>query len=281
MAHRLDLDRATLGWPSAEIDTTVPHPARVYDYWLGGKDNFAADRELADSIMQWVPIMPGKVRVNRAFLGRVVRYLAEVEGIRQFLDVGAGLPTARNTHQVAQEIAADARVLYVDNDPVVVAHARALMAGYGPGQTGFVQADLREPDSILHHPAFAATLDITQPVGVLMLAVLMLQDGYEHSYGAVSKLMAVLPPGSCLAVTHLTADFDPHGVAGLVATSQQQGTTIVARSRSEVEEFFAGMELIPPGVVPVTSWRPDEEISAGDQRAGTYSFAGVGRKPIG
>jgi S-adenosyl methyltransferase len=278
VAH-LDTEPVSSEWASAEIDSTIPHSSRVYDYWLGGKDNFAADRKLADTIAKFLPIMPAKVRVNRAFLGRAVRYLAEVEGIRQFLDIGAGLPTARNTHEVAQEIAPGARVLYVDNDPMVVSHARALMDGHGPGQTGFVLADLRDPDSILHHPAFTATLDITEPVGVLMLAVLMHLDSWEHSYGAVSKLIRQLPAGSCLAVTHLTADYDPAGVARLVAASQQQGTAVVSRTRGEVEEFFAGLELIPPGVVPVTSWRPDGKVPAEDKRAGRYSFAGIGRKP--
>jgi len=280
VAHHLDAERVNSGRLStAEIDATTPHSSRVYDYWLGGKDNFAADRKLADRIAGFLPIMPAKVRVNRAFLGRAVHYLAEVEGIRQFLDIGAGLPTARNTHEVAQEIAPDARVLYVDNDPMVVTHARALMDGPGPGPTGFVLADLRDPNSILRHRSFTATLDITEPVGVLMLAVLMHVDSWEHSYGAVSKLIRQLPPGSCLAVTHLTADFDPAGVARLVAASQQQGTTVMARTRREVEEFFAGLELIPPGVVPVTSWRPDGKVSAEDKLAGTYSFAGVGCKP--
>ncbi|MCI0686842.1 MAG: SAM-dependent methyltransferase [Sporichthyaceae bacterium] len=281
MANSVGIERIDAGWPSVDVDTTVPHPARVYDFWLGGKDNFAADRALAESIMQWVPVMPAKVRVNRAFLGRAVRYLAEVEGIRQFLDVGAGLPTARNTHQVAQEIEPSNRVLYVDNDPVVVAHARALMASNGPGMTGFEQADLRNPDSIMYHPAFARTLDLTQPVGVLMLAVLMLIPDDEHPYEAVSKLMTVLPPGSYLAVTHLTADVDPAGVGGLVAAAEQQGSVVVARRRAEVEEFFAGMDMITPGVVPVTSWRPEPEgeISPEDQLAGTYAYAAVGRKP--
>jgi len=279
VAHQLDAEPVDSGRSPAEIDITTPHSSRVYDYWLGGKDNFAADRKLADRIAGFLPILPAKARANRAFLGRAVRYLAEVQGIRHFLDIGAGLPTARNTHEVAQEIAPDARVLYVDNDPMVVAHARALIDGPGPGQTGFVLADRRDPDSILHHPAFTATLDITEPVGVLMLAVLMHLDSWEHSYGAVSRLLTQLPTGSCVAVTHLTADFDPDGVARLVAASQQQGTTVTARTRREVKQFFAGLELVPPGVVPVTSWRPDGRVPGEDKLAGTYSFAGIGRKP--
>jgi hypothetical protein len=266
-------------WPSAEIDTTVPHPARVYDYWLGGKDNYAVDRALADSIEQWIPIMPAKVRVNRAFLGRAVRYLADDEDITQFLDIGAGLPTAKHTHEVAEEVAAGTRVLYVDNDPVVVSHGRALMSGHGTGQTAFILGDLREPEAILQHPAFAATLDLERPVAVMMLALLMSIPDAENPLGTVEKLMAALPPGSLLAITHLTADFDPEGVAGLVAASHEQGSPVVARSRAEVEEFFVGLELVPPGLLPVTSWRPDGAVSALDQQAGTYSYAGVGRKP--
>lgn len=279
MAHSFGMEQADVGWLPPEIDTTVPHSARVYDYWLGGKDNFAADRALAESLMEWVPIMPGKVRVNRAFLGRVVRYLAREHGVRQFLDIGAGLPTARNTHEVAEEIASDTRVLYVDNDPIVVAHARALMVGHGPGQTGLIHADLREPDLILSHPTFAATLDLDEPVAVLMLAVLMAIADSDDPHGSVSKVVSALPPGSYLAITHLTADFDPHGVAGLVATAAAQGSPIVARSRAEVEDFFAGTDLIDPGVVPVTTWWPDGEVSPADHQAGKLTFAGVGRKP--
>lgn len=279
MAHSGHLELDDPGWPSSEIDTSVPHSARVYDFWLGGKDNFAADRALAETIMTWVPIMPAKVRVNRAFLGRAVRHLVEGEGIRQFLDIGAGLPTAQNTHEVAQELVPSARVLYVDNDPIVVAHARALMAGDGPAQTGFILADLRDPEAILHHPAFAGTLDLSEPIAVMMLAVLMHVEEAENPYGMVAKLLAALAPGSCLAITHLTADVDPSGVAGLVAAGRREGTTVVARDRGAIESFFAGLDLITPGIVPVTSWHPDAAVPAEDRQAGTYTYAAIGRKP--
>ena len=261
---------------SQTIDTSVPHSSRVYDYWLGGKDNFAADRALAASIMEWVPIMPAKVRANRAFLGRAMQYMAREEGIRQFLDIGAGLPTARNTHEVAQEAVPDARVLYVDNDPIVIAHGRALMSEHGSGQTGLLLADLRNPAAILADPALSKTLDLDQPVGLILLAVLMFIYDSEDPYGLVSTLMSALPTGSCLAITHLTADSDPVAVAGLVAASRAEGTPVVARNHAEVEKFFAGLELLQPGVVPVTEWR-----SAGpspDDSAGPYAYAAVGRK---
>ncbi len=263
--------------PSREIDTTTPHSARVYDYWLGGKDNFAADRALADKITEMLPVLPMKVRANRAFLGRVVRYMAQEEGINQFLDIGSGLPTARNTHQVAREVAPGSRVLYVDNDPIVVAHSRALMSDNGSGQTGFLQADLRDSAGMLADPAVTRTLDLDQPVGLLMLAVLMFIPDSRDPYGIASSLIGALPNGSCLAVTHLTADFDPAGVARLVAASEADRLPVVARNHGETEKFFSGLEILPPGVVPITAWRPDGFATA-DNRAGDYAYAGLGRK---
>lgn len=271
-----DSRRAELEVLSQTIDTSVPHSSRVYDYWLGGKDNFAADRALAQSIMEWVPIMPAKVRANRAFLGRAVDYMAREEGIRQFLDIGAGLPTARNTHEVARETVPDARVLYVDNDPIVIAHGRALMSQQGNGQTGLMLADLRDPAAILASPALGKTLDLDQPVGLMLLAVLMFISDSEDPYGLVSTLMGALPSGSCLAITHLTADSDPVRVAGLVAASKAEGTPVVARNHAEVEKFFAGLELLQPGVAPVTEWRPAGPFV--DDSAGAYAYAAVGRK---
>jgi S-adenosyl methyltransferase len=263
--------------PSREIDTTVPHSARVYDYWLGGKDNFAADRALAEKITDMLPVLPAKVRANRAFLGRAVSYMAREEGISQFLDIGSGLPTARNTHQVAREATPGSRVLYVDNDPIVVAHSRALMSDNGAGHTGFLQADLRDPEAILASPAVARTLDLDQPVGLLLLAVLMFLPDTADPYGIVATLMGALPSGSCLAASHLTADFNPAGVAGLVRASEADGAPVVARSHAETEKFFSGLEIVPPGVVQITAWRADEGASP-DDPAGDYAYAGVGSK---
>ena len=262
-----------------EINTNVAHPARVYDYWLGGKDNFPADRALAEHIMQAIPTMRAMARANRAFLTRAVRYLAGEAGIRQFLDIGTGIPTSPNVHEVAQTVAPDARVVYVDNDPIVLAHARALLASQNVGGTAFIPGDLRKPQAILDHPTLRMTLDLTRPVAVLLVAVLMyFRDSEDpNPAGMVSTLLGPMPPGSYLAVTHPTADFDPQAMAGAVAAAEQAGVTLVPRSRAETEALFAGLELVEPGVVPVLAWRPDAEPPADPHSA--YYWAGVGRKP--
>ncbi len=269
--------RADQGWVPPDIDTSVAHPARVYDYWLGGKDNFAADRALGDAIKAAVPTIEVMARANRTFLGRAVRYLAAEAGIRQFLDIGTGIPTAGNTHEVAQEAAPDARVLYVDNDPIVLAHARALMTSHPAGTTAFIEADLREPQKILADPALAATLDLGQPVALMLVAVLMYFRDEDDPQGIVATLVDALPSGSYLTVTHPTADFNEEAMAGAVAAAEHGGITLVPRSRAETESFFTGLELVEPGVVPVLAWRPD----AGSQvdPLSAYYYAGVGRKP--
>ena len=264
-------------WVAPEINTAVAHPARVYDYWLGGKDNFAADRALGDAIMDAVPTIQTMARANRAFLGRVVRYLAGEAGIRQFLDIGTGIPAVGNTHEVAQGIAPDARVLYVDNDPIVLAHARALMTSHPAGTTAFIQADLREPQAILTDPALAATLDLRRPVALMLVAVLMYFRDEEDPRGMVAALVDALPSGSYVVVTHPTADFDPEAMAGAVAAADHGGVTLVPRSREETAAFFTGLDLVEPGVVPVLAWRPDAGSRADPHSA--YYYAGVGRKP--
>jgi O-methyltransferase involved in polyketide biosynthesis len=269
--------RADPDWVPPEIDTSVAHPARVYDYWLGGKDNFAPDRALGDAIMAAVPTIRLMARANRAFLGRAVRYLAGEAGIRQFLDIGTGIPTVGNTHEVAQEVAPDARVLYVDNDPIVLAHARALMTSHPAGATAFIQADLREPQKILADPAVAATLDLDRPVALMLVAVLMYFRDEEDPRAMVSELVDALPSGSYVAVTHPTADFNPAEMAGAVAAAEHGGVTLVPRSRAETEAFLAGLDLVEPGVVPVLAWRPDSEPPTDPHSA--YYWAGIGRKP--
>ncbi len=265
------------GWVPPDIDTSVAHPARVYDYWLGGKDNFAADRALGDAIMAAVPTIQVMARANRAFLGRVVRYLAAEAGIRQFLDIGTGIPTVGNTHEVAQDVAPDAHVLYVDNDPIVLAHARALMTSHPSGATAFIEADLREPQRILADPALAATLDLSRPVALMLVAVLMYFRDEDDPRGMVSALVNALPSGSYLAVTHPTADFNAEAMAGAVAAAEHGGITLVPRNRTQTESFFTGLELVEPGVVPVLAWRPDPGTQADPLSA--YYYAGVGRKP--
>jgi O-methyltransferase involved in polyketide biosynthesis len=269
--------RADPDWVPAEINTSVAHPARVYDYWLGGKDNFAADRALGDAIMAAVPTIQVMARANRAFLGRAVRYLAGQAGIRQFLDIGTGIPTVGNTHEVAQEVASGARVVYVDNDPIVLVHARALMTSDDSGATAFIQADLREPQQILADPVLAETLDLARPVALMLVAVLMYFRDEENPRGMVSALVDALPPGSYLAITHPTADFNAAAMAGAVAAAEHGGITLVPRSQAETEAFFTGLDLVEPGVVPVLAWRPDDGPPADPHSA--YYYAGVGRKP--
>ncbi len=279
MTHSRGAAGADPDWLPQEINTDVAHPARVYDYWLGGKDNFPADRALAEHIMQAIPTMRAMAQANRAFLSRAVRYLAGEAGIRQFLDIGTGIPTSPNVHEVAQALTPDARVVYVDNDPIVLAHARALMASQDVGETAFILGDLRQPQAIVEHPTLGATLDLTEPVALLMVAVLMyFRDSEDpNPYGMAATLLDRLPSGSYLAVSHPTADFDPQAMAGAVAAAEQAGVTLVPRSRAETEAFFTGLELVEPGVVPVLTWRPDDQPPTEPHSA--YYWAGIGRKP--
>jgi hypothetical protein len=265
-------------WLPPEINTGVAHTARVYNYWLGGKDNFAADREVGDAVIAAIPSAPLLARQNRAFLGRAVHYLAMEAGIRQFLDIGTGIPAAGNTHEVAQAAAPDSRIVYVDNDPIVLAHARALMTSDPAGATAFIQADFREPGKILADPALHRTLDLDKPVALVLVAILHFFTDDENPQGIVSSLVDALPSGSYLTITNLTADFmDPDQAARAALAGQQGGITYVPRSQAEVAAFFGGLRLVDPGVVPMQAWRPD-----GGELAGPYgptSYAAIGRKP--
>lgn len=259
------------------IDTTVAHSARVYDYWLGGKDNYAPDRALGDLIAEQIPTVKDMARANRAFMGRAVRYLSREAGVRQFLDIGTGLPTRGSVHEIAQEAAPDTRVLYVDNDPIVLAHARALMTSTGPGQTAFIAADLHDPGTILADPRLRATLDLTQPVALMLVAILMYFREDDDPQGIVATLLDALPSGSYLAISHPTADFDADAVAAVAAAAEHAGIPFVPRSQAEVEAFFTGLDLVEPGVVPIAAWHPDGEPPADPRMA--YYWGGIGRKP--
>jgi hypothetical protein len=261
-----------------DINTAVAHPARVYDYWLGGKDNFPADRALGEMMIQAIPNMRGLAAANRAFLRRAVRYLAAEAGVRQFLDIGTGIPTSPNVHEVAQEAAPGTRVVYVDNDPIVLAHARALLTSQDAGETAFIMADLREPKSILDHPTLAATLDLSQPVAVMLVAVLMyFRDTDDpNPFEMVATVMEPMPSGSYLAVTHPTPDFNPEETAQAVAAAEAAGITLVPRGQAEIARFFSGLDVVDPGVTPVLSWRPD---APPDDPRSAYYWAGVARKP--
>ncbi|MGK8506212.1 SAM-dependent methyltransferase [Nocardia asiatica] len=263
---------------SNKLDTTLAHEARVYDYWLGGKDNYPADRALADTIATHIPDIRDMARANRAFLGRAVRHLAGEAGIEQFLDIGTGLPNTGNTHEVAQRIDPAARVVYVDNDPLVLAHARALMTSTPQGRIAFLDADLRDPRAILEAPALAETFDPDRPMAIMLVAIMMFFRDSDDPYGVVGRLLEAAPSGSYLVLTHSTADFDPRAMARATAAAQRAGIAFQPRSRADTESFFAGTELVYPGVVPVDAWRPDPGVGADEQRSAWY-WAGIGRKP--
>ena len=259
-----------------EIDTSKPHPARIYDYLLGGKDNFAADRETAAIALEGWPTVRTAARENRAFLGRAVRYLAEEAGVTQFLDIGSGLPSVGNVHEVAQDVVPSARVVYVDNDPIVLAHARAFLPSGPGGNCAYVHADLRTPDAILD--AARSSLDFTQPVALLMMAVLhFIRDGDDPA-GLVATYREALPPGSYLALSHGTTDFHPDKKATSVAASAYDSASapLVLRSRPEIEKLFDGFTIEPPGLVQAPLWHPDADPEPGSlQKIGIY--AGVAR----
>jgi trans-aconitate methyltransferase len=237
-------------------NVTAANPARVYDALLGGKNNYAVDREVAERLAVAKPALLANVRANRAFLGRVTRYLAGQAHIRQFLDIGTGLPALDNTHEVAQRVAADSRIVYVDNDPVVMAHARALLTSRSNGATAYLQADLREPNGILAEAA--ATLDFEQPVAVMLLGILYMIPDVEGPYEIVAKLMSKLAPGSYLAISHPASDVDADAAAEAARTYDSLlPTTQSNRTQSQVIGFFDGLRLLEPGVVHLNEWRPD------------------------
>ena len=242
--------------PPSRVDVRKAYPARRYDYWLGGKDNFAADRRSGDAVEEVVPTIRLSIIENRRFLQRAVRFLVEA-GIGQFLDIGSGMPTDANTHEVAQAITPQSRVVYVDNDPIVVSHARALLRSSPQGRTEYVEADLRAPQDILQSPQLRATLDMGRPVGLLLLAVLHFVPDDDDPYGLVAQLVAAMPPGSYLVMSHGTYDPLP---PEMIARCEEVNAVIDApwrpRSREEFARFFDGMELVDPGIVSIGSWRP-------------------------
>jgi hypothetical protein len=253
---------------TTKINTGVPNPARIYDYFLGGKDNFPADREVADQLLAIAPVARDVVEDNRAFLRRVVRFLTGEAGIRQFIDLGSGLPTQGNVHEIAQAISPDARVVYVDNDAMVVTHSRALLAG---DNTVAIQADLREPDDVLGHPEVQELIDFKQPIALLLMAILHFIPDDEDPVGIVARFRDALPTGSYLAISHgsrdipARPDMSAEEMAEMGAKVEQlyQLTTasLLTRTRAQVERFFDGLELVEPGLVEIQLWRPDEQGS--------------------
>jgi O-methyltransferase involved in polyketide biosynthesis len=260
---------------SPAINPAVPHPARVYDFWLGGKDNYKADRDAAAEAITIFPKTVESARSCRAFLARVVAYLTAEAGIRQFLDLGSGLPSAQNVHEVAQSIAPESRVVYVDHDPVVMLHARALLRSSPKGATGYIQADLRHPEGILAKAA--ETLDFSQPVAVLLLAVLHLVTDAHDPAGIITTLMDAAASGSYLAVGHHTDDLYPE-LAAFAARMSELNPDLPAtlRSRQQVRDLFTGLDLVRPGVVQISRWRPESDREA---RTAAALWGGVARKP--
>jgi hypothetical protein len=260
---------------SRGFDARVAHPARVYDYWLGGKDNFEADRIAGEATIAAYPAIRASARANRAFLVRSVRYLAAEAGLRQFLDIGTGLPTANNTHEVAQSAAPESRIVYVDNDPLVLSHARALLTSSPEGVTAYLEADLRDTDRILE--LAAEVLDFTRPVAIMLLAILHYIPDLDEAQRIVARLVSAVPPGSHLVISHAASDIDPAEMAEMIRRMNEhlaEGNH-VGRPREVVAKFFDGLDLMEPGVVKVTEWRPASAVEAAGP---TSLWGGMGRK---
>jgi hypothetical protein len=265
------------GTAPPQIDTTVPHSARIWNYWLGGKDNYPVDREAGDQYREVYPEIVDVARASRQFLTRAVRYLAGEARIRQFLDIGTGLPTADNTHEVAQRVAPACRVVYVDNDPLVLSHARALLTSTPQGVTDYIDADLRDPDKILE--AAARTLDFAQPVALTLVGIVGHVGAYDEARSIVWRLLDALPSGSYLAVCDGTNVISRAGVEAQQRYNESGAVPYHLRNPEQIAGFFDGLELVEPGVVSCPRWRPDPADVNGDLPAEVDQFSGVGRKP--
>jgi O-methyltransferase involved in polyketide biosynthesis len=258
------------------FDPRVPSPARMWNFWLGGKDNFAADREAGQRVLEVLPSMPAIARVARLFLADAVTQLTDGHGIRQFLDIGTGLPTADNTHDVAQRVAPESRIVYVDYDPIVLTHARALLTSSPQGKTDYIQADLRDTGTILSDAT--RTLDFTQPVAVILIAVLHFIPDADDPYRAVARLMEAVPSGSYLVMAHAASDIAPEAAAEMAQTyNAMSSASITPRSREQVARFYDGLDMIPPGLVPIAEWGLHGPIDT--TVGGLIGYCGIGKKP--
>ncbi len=259
-----------------QIDTSVASIARIYDYWLGGKDNFKADRDAAEQMIQQYPDIVTGVRKNRAFLGRAVHYLAAEAGIRQFLDIGTGLPSSNNTHEVAQRAAPDARIVYVDNDPIVLSHAQALLTSTPEGACAYVDADIRDTGKILKDAA--NLLDFSRPVAVCLIMILQFIPDEDDPVSIVRALVDAIPSGSYLTVAHPASDVDQHvGPALRQLSTRMGGTRAAPRSHQEISRFFDGLEMVEPGLVQLHRWRPGTGLD--DTGRDLAAYGAVARKP--
>lgn len=266
--------------PDDEIDTSRPHPARVYDYWLNGQNHYEVDAAAAEEVVRvWPGVVLG-ARLNREFMHRVTRWLVREAGVRQFLDIGSGIPTEPNLHQVAQALAPETRVLYADNDPVVLQHAQALLSSTPEGRTACVRADFTDPDSILGAPELRETLDLERPVALSLIALLHFITDERGAYELVKRFMDALPPGSYLVLSHATADFDPDLLTRVAEAYQSKVAEGQIRSSCEVSRFFDGLEPVDPGVVVAHRWRPEPQDPHADVTDAEFPvYGGVARKP--
>lgn len=260
-----------------EIDTSRPHPARMYDAYLGGKDNYAADREAVRQVLRVAPELRDTARANRAFLQRVVRFLVGEAKIRQIIDIGTGIPTAGNVHEVAGQVAPGTRIVYVDNDPIVHVHADALLTG--SGNTRIVLADLRKPEKILQHPKVGELIDFGQPVGLLLIAIVHFVTDEENPADILATLRDALPPGSYLALSHATGDFRTEAAQKAAAVYDNATSTITLRGHAQIEALFHGWDLVEPGVVQLPLWRPDGKPPRPKDLSKIWGYGGVGRRP--
>lgn len=269
------------GLGSIEIDTTTAHPARLYDYLLGGVDHFAVDREAAErgsaALPGGVDRARAMVRAQRAFLATAVRHLAAERGLRQFLDIGTGIPNGDNVHRVAQQTAPDARVVYADKDPVVLAHAHVLLRSTPQGATDYIQADLRDPDMIL--AGAATTLDLAQPVGIVLVGILHLISDEDDPYGIVARLLDTVPSGSYLAISHLASDVQPELAEAMRRANEIMSDPFILRNRGEVAQFVDGLALVDPGIVTVDCWHPPDTAPPTTDGQPIAEYGVVGRKP--
>jgi hypothetical protein len=262
-----------------DIDTGSAHSARIYDYIIGGKDHYPADREAGDAMCREWPALPVHMRANRDFMNRAVRHLAEEAGIRQFLDVGTGIPTSPNIHEIAQSVSPAARVVYVDNDPLVLALSQGLLNGTPEGRTAYIEADMRDPAGILDAPELRATLDLTQPVALTVIAIVHFMMDEDDAVGIVRRLLDPLPSGSYLAMSIGTAEFAPDEVGRVAREYAARGMPMRLRTLAEAEEFFAGLELVEPGIVQVHKWHPDGTGTEVIRDADIAMYGVVARKP--
>ena len=264
--------------PDPGFDTTVSHSARIWNYWLGGKDNYLADRQAGDKVAAMLPSIVAQARADRAFLGRAARYLTGEAGIRQFLDIGTGLPTAGNTHEVAQRVAPDSRIVYVDNDPLVLVHARALLTSTPQGACDYIEGDLHDPDRILAQAA--RTLDLARPVALMLLGILHHIPDTGEAYSIVGRLTVALAPGSFLVVNHSTSAVHGAAMEEAVRHWNRVGTpSMTLRSPEQITRFFDGLDLLEPGVISCSRWRPDLTASVPGQPAEVDEFCGVAEIP--